>query len=626
MIVYSYARRRVAWVVVAVMVGLAPWGSRVVQAEEIAAWQNALRPTSRQTSPPLTLVSGGASAYAILIPASPTSFELKAATDLSRWLKALTGAAFQVAPENQPPAGVSRFISVGATTLLKQSSSGAAVDLGDEGYEIAVAGDNLLLRGGRTRGIANAVYALLEEDIGCRWYTRSSDVVLPTSSLTTLTVIPRSYVPKLKLRDPHYHAAFDAEWSYRNRTNAPNAAVPEDAGGRVDYAAYFVHTHAMLLDQGEIAKHPEYFAQDAGGKRYAAQLCPTNPDVARIVTENALKFLKESPHSEIISISKNDNAGDQICHCPTCTKLRKDEGGTDAANQLVLVNKVAEAIEGKRPDVIVDTLAYLETSKVPTTMRPRRNVAIRFCNDAGGAWSYPFRPARELPTAELAKSWSAVSDRTYVWDYSVNFSHYLAPMPNFDVVADNIRFWVENKAEGVLLQGAYQGPGERDEMRAWVFAKLMWDPSRDVDALSRDFIRGHYGKAAGPIEAYDHLLNGLRKEHKAHMDGAIGIRYGMSEPFLSKAFLDRATELFAQAAKLAAGDEKLLHAVERAELPILYAKLSQGPQLVGESYGRCVDRFEQIAKREKLTYLAEGGADFEPKLAAFRQQVPKPAS
>ena len=40
--------------------------------------------------------------------------------------------------------------------------------------------------------------------------------------------------------------------------------------------------------------------------------------------------------------------------------------------------------------------------------------------------------------------------------------------------------------------------------------------------------------------------------------------------------------------------------------------------------GSCLDRFEQIARREKVVYLAEGGSDFEAKLNAWRQQVPKP--
>ena len=71
----------------------------------------------------------------------------------------------------------------------------------------------------------------------------------------------------------------------------------------------------------------------------------------------------------------------------------------------------------------------------------------------------PVPPARRVAGGRhrWRKQWSAVHDRIYVWDYNVNFSHYLAPMPNMDVIADNIRFWVENKAEGVMTQGGYQG-------------------------------------------------------------------------------------------------------------------------------------------------------------------------
>ena len=46
--------------------------------------------------------------------------------------------------------------------------------LGEEGYRIAVEGDDLVLAGGTGRGVVNAVYALLEEDLGCRFYTNDS--------------------------------------------------------------------------------------------------------------------------------------------------------------------------------------------------------------------------------------------------------------------------------------------------------------------------------------------------------------------------------------------------------------------------------------------------------------------
>ena len=60
-----------------------------------------------------------------------------------------------------------------------------------------------------------------------------------------------------------------------------------------------------------------------------------------------------------------------------------------------------------RIKVLVDTLAYLETIKPPKTLRPRKNVVIRVCNDTVGAWSRPFTPARQLRVAEIVKQWSA---------------------------------------------------------------------------------------------------------------------------------------------------------------------------------------------------------------------------
>ena len=85
----------------------------------------------------------------------------------------------------------------------------------------------------------------------------------------------------------------------------------------------------------------------------------------------------------------------------------------------------------------------------------------------------------------------------------------------------------------------------------------------------------------------------------------------------------QATSIFTRAEQFAAGDEALTRRVERAELPILYVKCMRGPEFVGTNYAQVVERFERIARREKLQYLQEGGADFEPKLAGFKSRIPK---
>ncbi len=573
-------------------------------------WHNSLKPKGAPAGK-IEIVRDGAPVCAIQIPQKATEIEKKAAEELRHWITEISGATPKIVTGDVKG------------KMIRLSTDKA---LGEEGYRIAMNGNDLVLTGGTTRGLLNAVYALLEEDIGCRFYTNDS-VRLPKSKSLIAEPVARQYAPQLRLRDPYYAAAFDATWSLRNRTNAPGANVPEALGGHIDYDEMFVHTAATLVPAGKYFKdHPEYFMLDKAGQRSQTQLCTTDPDVVKIATETVLETLKKNPHTEIISVSKNDSGGDQLCQCERCKKLRDSEGGAEMANQLVLVNGVAEAVEKQYPNVVIDTLAYLDTISVPKTMRPRKNVAIRLCNDSVGAWSTPFKSAANCPVAAIAKAWAAAHNRIYIWDYNVNFSHYFAPMPNIDVMADNIRFWVENKAEGVMLQGGYQGPAEADDLKCWVTSKLLWDPSRDEKALVEDFIWGHYGSAAPSLAAYEALLEATKKQHAAEMQNpAGGIRYPMDVPFLSKEFVTKAAELFATAKTQAQGDEKLIRRVERAELPILYVQCVRGPEFVGADYGNVVGEFERIAGNEKVQYLEEGGPSLEPKLATWKKSIPKPA-
>ncbi len=571
---------------------------RAVQAE----WQNALKPTGVAAGN-FKVAEGGKPLCKIAVSNPSSAVENSAAKELQHWLHEITAATPELAKNPDGPCIVIRTEPA----------------LGEEGYRIAVEGDDLILAGGAGRGCMNAVFALLEEDLGCRFYTNESIKLTKTASLT-IQPVARQYKPQLRLRDPFYKCAFDAAWSLRNRTNCPEAPVPEEQGGYIDYDGMFVHTAATLVPVDKYFKdHPEYFFLNKSGQRAPQQLCTTDPNVLKIATETVLAQLRKSPHTEIISVSKNDSGGDQLCQCERCKKLRDAEGGAEMACQLVLVNGVAEAVEKEFPDVIIDTLAYLDTIAVPKTMRPRHNVAVRLCNDSIGAWSQPFKPAEQLPVAKIAEAWSAAHNRIYVWDYNVNFSHYLAPMPNLDVIAANIRFWAKNNAEGVMLQGGYQGPADGDELKSWVAAKLMWDPSRDEKALTADFIWGHYGAAAPAMAEYEQLLEGLRTKYPDAFANCGGIRYNVDVGFLTKEFIDQASAQFAKARQAAAGNETLTKRVERAELPILYVKCARGKAFTGNGYVQAVADFERIARREGVTYIAEWTPSFEPTLAAWKK-------
>ncbi len=359
---------------------LAIWFSLGVTGFAGGEWQNSLKPVGTPGRE-IVLVKDGQAARPIRLTANATDVEKFAAAELQHWIEQITTARPAI------------------TTSRGQPSVSLETDaaLGDEGYRIAIEGDDLVLAGGTRRGIMNAVYALLEEDLGCRFYTNES-IKLPAGNTLSVRPVERSFVPKLRLRDPFYTTVFNETWSVRNRTNAPHAVVPEEHGGHIDYDGLFVHTHAKLLPADEyFQEHPEYFALNAAGQRYPnsfARPIRTWPESLR---KRAAQAEKESAYGNRQRFEERQ-PGHQICYCDRCKRIRADEG-SDIGCQLVLVNAVADAVEKKYPHVTVDTLAYLETSRPPKHMRPRANVVIRLCNDRDGAWTHPFTPAENCAIA-----------------------------------------------------------------------------------------------------------------------------------------------------------------------------------------------------------------------------------
>jgi len=607
-------------------------------------WANALKPRGTP-GPALALASGGKATCTLVLPAAPTTQEQKAAADLAQWLKEMTGAEFPVTQETAGTAPAGSLISVGRTALLAASGlPEAAADLGNEGYAIAVKGPTLFLLGGRVRGPINAVYALLEEDLGCRWYYRDA-ATLPSRPELTFQPVSRHFVPVLEIRDPFYWDAFHGTWSLRNRTNAPSASVPEEWGGNVDYAL-FVHTYNTLVPPDRYFKdHPEYFSE-LGGKRQPVQLCLCQPEVLRITIDKVREILRAKPTSEIISVSPNDGTG--YCECKDC-KAFDDAEGTRAGTLIRFVNGVADAIKDEFPRVRVSTLAYLDTYVPPKTVRPRENVAIQLCTDRH-AWSRPFLTVTETGNFQKAMTaWAAIGATMHIWDYTVNFSHYVVPMPNMPVVTPDIRFYIEHNARGVMLQGAYQSPGSADgPMRCWVWAKQLWDPSLDTRALMRDFVYGYYGEAAEPVWQYQELQWRLWERYhqqpgKTPEENPLlaDIRYTPDNPVLAGDFPTSALALFAQAEALAK-DPETLRRVKLAKLPVLYVALCQGVGFLEDGgqlrpgkrmkgpaaqpqpdavYRGYLAEFTETVEKEAVTHVAEGAPDVQRKLQAWKEML-----
>lgn len=163
------------------------------------------------------------------------------------------------------------------------------------------------------------------------------------------------------------------------------------------------------------------------------------------------------------------------------------------------------------------------------------------------------------------RGWAAIAPNLFIWDYIVDYAQYLAPWPNFQVLAPNIRTFIDNKAIGVFEEAHFSSRGgEFEEMKSWVVNQLLWNPNQNTDALVKIFITGYYGKAAPRILDYYYLCQSLVKP-EVH----IGIFTPANHEVYNDEFIYKAFEILDDAYRLAE-NAKERERVERVRMQPLF--------------------------------------------------------
>ncbi|HWC00767.1 MAG TPA: DUF4838 domain-containing protein, partial [Bryobacteraceae bacterium] len=374
---------------------------------------------------PLRLVQNGKSSYSIVLAPDASPSERHGAQELQKFLEEISGARLPLTTTPQ-----ARMVLVGRSPAVDKLNLGIRFDdLGPEGFALKTSGRHLVIAGGRLRGSMYGVYGFLDK-LGCRWFTPQ---VSRIPKMRSITVQPLDEIqkPSFEYREPYFAEASDPDWAARNRANGTIMKLDAERGGKVQYYP-FVHSFEQLVPPSKyFAEHPEYFSLIDGKRRAErSQLCLTNPAVLRIGVESVERWIAEHPEATIISVSQNDWTG--WCECDNCRRAEQEEGGVHSGPLLRYVNALAEQIEKKHPDKLIDTLAYWYTEDPPAHVRPRRNVRVRLC-PIGACVGHPYRQCKyDAYFVKNLEAWSKITNQLYIWHYNTNFAHYLAPFPDFD--------------------------------------------------------------------------------------------------------------------------------------------------------------------------------------------------
>ena len=505
------------------------------------------------------LVKGGRPAAAIVLGSDATEPEKNAALELQSYIEQISGARLEIVAE---PSEALANIYVGQTEWTKKQVPDFDWDsLKRDGILIKSGPDSLVLAGDRPAGTLYAVYDFLEKELGVRFWAPGEEYVPSKKDITASA--DRVYVPPFYLREDFFKLymhdeQFKAKRKLNGRTNLATTPISPEWGGCYDLIGGG-HTFWLFMNPDEyFADHPEWYPL-INGKRFSGygQLCLSNDECVEMLTQKVLAELRKYPEPRMISVTQNDNQN--YCRCEKCSALA-EKYGAQSGVILQAVNRVARAVAKEFPDVQVETFAYQYSVDAPRGIKPEPNVLIRLCNiddDFGTPLAdcpsspRPDRVKNNLNYLKAIGDWHSLTDNLFVWNYTVNFSASYLMHPNFFCLKPDLQTFRDKGAKAVFEQGdAYNSDCAFTLLKAYMAARLMWDPEEDDDALMKEFLDGYYGEEAGPL-----LYEIIRKNEEWQSLEDKPLRcFGRSCFWLTRERYDECLKLFAEALSFVGGD------------------------------------------------------------------------
>lgn len=167
--------------------------------------------------------------------------------------------------------------------------------------------------------------------------------------------------------------------------------------------------------------------------------------------------------------------------------------------------------------------------------------------------------------------WAKICNRLYIWDYTTNYSNTVGVFPDFGTIQKNARVFYTHNVKGVFEEGNYyidKCDSEFGELRAYIIAKSLQDPYRDLNDDINNFLDAYYG----PGGCYIRNIVDTYTEHAGNKDGHLEIYCDSADSMAMKNYTVSQINNWWQQAKDAAETEEQLARVNRSEVSLIYYK------------------------------------------------------
>ncbi len=289
-------------------------------------------------------------------------------------------------------------------------------------------------------------------------FTKTTDILLKNE-----INIPEKFSicssPKFEYREPYYSSNFDPKFRAWNKTSHLD----------LEWGIWGHNLPKVIkkynLDESIYAK--------VGNKRIKNQFCFTSDTLYKYVNKS-VKSIYDSDHIfNKYMILPNDNS--IVCTCSTC----KAVGNTnkDAAPAVfTFLNKLAK----QNKTMTFFTTAYVSVKDVPR-FKAESNTGI-FYSTIAIQKGIPLENTKDFKKFESdINKWRKYVENVYIWDYTVNYDNYFDIYPIIKVTQQNLKLYKKLGINGVFLHGSEYNYSTFQNLKATLFAKLLWNPDINVD-------------------------------------------------------------------------------------------------------------------------------------------------
>jgi hypothetical protein len=580
------------------------------------------------TGEKLIVANDGKPLATIVISLHASDSSQEAAAVLQKTFQEISGAKLPLITDNKlNPASQETYISLGDTALSRKANIKAS-DLLAGGYRIKTQEKVLFIVGNDVgsgmpaNGTRNGVYALLENHLGCRWlWPGELGAVLPHESTLTLNPINEQDEPALPVRGMRNFYPEQKDNLNKlhvqglQRLNRNSDDFLKKTSGSNDWldsvqlgkSAHYSYGHGFNDYWNKYGEsHPEFFALQPDGTRDQGKIGGPHADRARLdvaneglietVAANAIQRFKDNPNLSSVSISPNDGGpqgfdmseADRKLDPPNAPKITLNLGKGHGNSEYVSLSdryvtfyaKVAAIVGKQFPDKLLGSYAYSAYRTPPLYAKLPSNVLVGFVG-----LNY-FNDAQRQTDLESWDGWTRAASHLLLRPNALIGGHGFPAVYTHKLGADIKHCYqtgmMATDFDSIMHNWAGNG------LDYYVLAKLLWDPSQNVDDIVKDYCDKGFGKASPAVQKYFSALEDLTDEVAAdpadaeHEEEALsGNSFYTLLSVLSRHYtdakLDHLQSLLDDAKTQAAGDATVLRRIEFLEQGIRYARAEVAP-------------------------------------------------